>query len=248
MTSVLLDNHTVTAEGLISLLAGYQMLPRLLVELIIDRALAPIKCTPQEIANHYQQFCQNNQLTTETARLTWLERYSMSPEQLENVATRGLKIEKFKQAHWGQKLESYFLERKSQLDKVIYSLIRTEEREVAQELYFRLQEGEQTFAELAKHSQGPEAQTYGLIGPVELSQIEPSLAKILLASQPGQLWPPFSTGKGALLVRLEKFISAQLDQPMRQKLLNELFADWLQEQLKGLDSVRPWHLIGEPQE
>ena len=71
----------------------------------------------------------------------------MAPEQLESVATRGLKIEKFKQVHWGQKLESYFLERKSQLDKVIYSLIRTEDHEVAQEFYFRLQEGEQTFAD-----------------------------------------------------------------------------------------------------
>jgi hypothetical protein len=42
-------------------------------------------------------------------------------------------------------------------------------------------------------------------------------------------------------VRLEKFIPAQLDEPMRQRLLTELFTTWLQEQLNQLGSVGPWH-------
>jgi hypothetical protein len=35
-----------------------------------------------------------------------------------------------------------------------------------------------------------------------------------------------------LIIRLEKFIPAQLDAPMRQRLLNECFTTWLSEQLK----------------
>jgi len=42
----------------------------------------------------------------------------------------GTKIEKFKQETWGHKLEAYFLDRKAQLDKVIYSLIRTQDMEL----------------------------------------------------------------------------------------------------------------------
>ncbi len=165
---------------------------------------------------------------------------SIPPEQLEALATRGLRIEKFKQATWGHKLESYFLSCKSQLDKVIYSLIRTKDMGVAQELYFRIQAGEQSFAELAReYSQGPESQTGGLIGPVELSTPHPTLAKMLRVSQPGQLWPPMHLGEWVAIARLEKFIPAQLDEPMRQRLLNELFADWLQEQLNQLSDLRP---------
>lgn len=237
MTAVLkVSNRTITTEEIIPLLAGYQMLPRLLFEIIIDQAIVPFTCTPEEIADAYQQFCEKNHLTTETERQVWLEINGMTLEQLEALATRGLRIDKFKQASWGHKLESYFLSRKSHLDKVLYSLIQTQDV-VPQELYFRIQEGEQSFAELArKYSQGAEAPIGGLIGPVELSSCHPTLAKILSVSQPGQLWPPTRLGEWLVIVRLEKFIPAQLDKPMRQRLLAELFAAWLQEQLNQLGS------------
>ena len=102
-------------------------------------------------------------------------------------------------------------------------------------LYFRIQEGEQSFAELAReYSQGPEAQTGGLVGPVELTTPHPVLAQMLRVSQLSQLWPPTRLGEWIVIVRLEKFISAQLDESMRQRLLNECFATWLQEQLQQL--------------
>jgi parvulin-like peptidyl-prolyl isomerase len=241
MTPVLqVGNRTITAEEITPLLTSYQMLPRLLVEIIIDQAIAPITCTAEEMADNYRQFYQQNQLTTETELQAWLERYKMTPEQLAALATRGLKIEKFKQANWGHKLESYFLSCKSQLDKVIYSLIRTTEADVASELYFRIQEGEQPFADLARqYSSGQEANTGGLIGPVDLSIPHPTLAKMLSVSQPGQLWPPIRLGEWQVIVRLEKFIPATLDEAMRTRLLNELFADWLSEQLNQLSDLRP---------
>lgn len=240
MTTVLqVSNRTITAEEIIPLLAGYQLLPRLLFELIIDQAIVPFTCTPEEAVCAYQQFCQKNQITTETERQAWLERNGMTLEQLQALATRGLRIGKFKQASFSHKLESYFLSRKSQLDKVLYSLIQTQDVAV-QELYFRIQEGEQSFAELArKYSQGAEAESGGLIGPVELNTCHPTLAKMLSVSQPGQLWFPTRLGEWLVIVRLEKFIPAQLDKLMRQRLLSELFAAWLQEQLNQLSDLRP---------
>jgi len=240
MSAVLqVGNRTITAEEIVPLLTSYQLLPRLLVEMIIDQAIALIDCTSEEIASNYQQFCEKNQLTTATTLQAWLKRYRMTQEQLEALAMRGLRIDKFKQAKWGHQLESYFLSCKSRLDKVIYSLIRTQDGAIAQELYFRIQEGEQSFAELAReYSQGPEAHTGGFVGPVELSTLPPALAQRLSVTQPGQLFS-MSMGGWLMIVQLERFIPAQLDEPMRQRLLNELFADWLQEQLDRLVSFRP---------
>ena len=162
----------------------------------------------------------------------------MTSQQLDSLATRDLRIDKFKQTIWGPKVESYFLSRKNQLDKVIYSLIRTQVVGIAQEIYFRVLEGEQTFAELARtYSQGPEAQTDGLIGPVELSVPHPVLAQLLTLSQPGQISAPTRVGEWLVLVRLEKFIPAQLDDPMRRRLLDECFNTWLQEQLSKLQPL-----------
>ncbi len=224
--------RAITADEIIPLLAGYQLLQPLLREIIIDQAIASISCTPEENASACKQFFEQHQITNEKEKLAWASQRGMTLAQLEALATRGVLIEKFKQGTWGHKLESYFLSRKAQLDRVIYSLIRTQEPGIAQELYFRIQEGEQSFADLAReYSQGSEAQTGGLIGPVELSVPHPVLAQMLRLSQPGQLCPPTRLGEWFLIVRLEKFIPAQLDASMRQRLLNECFNTWLSEQL-----------------
>ncbi|MEP0810366.1 hypothetical protein [Coleofasciculus sp. FACHB-SPT9] len=150
MTEVLqIWNQNITTEKVVTLLANYQMLPQFLREIITDQAIASINCAPEEKASACQQFYEKYQLTSESERQEWLELYEMTLEQLEALATRGLRIEKFKRATWANKLESYFLSRKSLLDKVIYSLIRTKDVGVAKELYFRIQEGEQSFSELA---------------------------------------------------------------------------------------------------
>ncbi len=53
-----------------------------------------------------------------------------------------MRIEKFKIATWGHKVESYSLAWKISLDQVVYSLIRTKDQGLAQEIYFRIQKGE----------------------------------------------------------------------------------------------------------
>ncbi|BAU41245.1 peptidylprolyl isomerase [Leptolyngbya sp. O-77] len=227
-----IGNRSITSEELPSLLAGYQMLPQLVQEVLIDEAIAPITCAEEELIGARDQFYAQHQIVDEATRQQWLNRHGMTLAQLDALATRSLRIEKFKEATWGAKLESYFLERKSKLDKVIYSLIRTQDMGIAQEIYFRVMEGEQSFAELARiYSQGPEAQTDGLIGPVELSVPHPQLAHMLSISQPGQLWPPHRIGEWIVIIRLEKFIPAQMDEQMRRRLLNESFNQWLQQQL-----------------
>lgn len=241
MTVVLqVGNRQILAEEVIPLLASYQMLPQLLQEILIDQAIAPIDCTSEEKDAACQQFYAQNGLNSEESRQVWLQQHSMTLEQLEARATRGVKVEKFKQVTWGSKLESYFLSRKGQLDRVIYSLIRTQDLGIAQEVYFRVLEGEQSFAELARtYSQGPEAQTDGLIGPVELSVPHPTLAQMLSISQPGQLWPPTRVGEWLVIVRLERFVPAQMDDAMRRRLLNELFNEWLQTQLTQINLTVP---------
>lgn len=230
-----LGDRTITGEEIIPLLASYKILPQLLCESIIDQAIANHSCTPEETTSACQQFYEQWGLTNDAQRQAWMARYGMNQEHLKLLATRSLRVAKFKQATWGHRLESYFLQRKGQLDRVVYSLIRTHDKCIANELYFRIKEGEQTFAELARqYSEGSEAQMGGLIGPVELGTLPPNLAQMLYTSQPGQLWEPLPFGEGMAIVRLEKIIPVQLNESIRQRLLNEQFEAWFQEQLKQL--------------
>lgn len=228
-----LGDEVLSAAEALTLLASYQMLPQLCRWLIVEKEITSINLTQAEKTHALEQFYQKNQLLTPDAIALTLKYYGMNEVQLEDLATRELKIEKYKVTTWGTKLEPYFLQHKSQLDKVIYSLIRVSEEEVAQELYFRIKAGEQTFAECAKqYSQGTEAQTGGLLGPVPISQPHPEIAQKLAISQVGQLWPPLRIDNWVVIIKLEKLIPAQLDDAMRYALLNHFFETWLNQQIE----------------
>lgn len=243
--AIQIGNRTITASELISLLASYQMLPQLQRELILDEAIDQSSrsanvaiSTPEEVAQAKQQFYAEKQFKNEEDIQAWMAHQGVTPEQLEVIITRKLKIEKFKQATWGNKLESYFFQSKAKLDKVIYSLLRTQDVGIAQELYFRIQAKENSFADLAReYSLGPEAQTGGLVGPIELNALHPVMVQMLSSSQPGQILPPTRIADWFVILRLEKFIPAQLDEFMKVRLLNELFETWLQEQQKQIMSA-----------
>ena len=229
-----------TAEDLIPLLSEYQILPKLAQEIIIDEALETVECSPGEKTLAYNQFCQQHQLATEEQIQTWLSQQGMTTQQLENTLSKKLKLDKFKQANWGDKVDSYFTQRKTQLDRVVYSLIRTDKAEIAQELYFRIQEKESSFRELAmEYSLGSEAQTGGLIGPVEINAPHPKIAQILSTIKPGQIVPPTRVGEWIVIIRLENYISAQLDEPMRQRMLDSMFREWLNEEIRMKVSFLP---------
>ena len=198
----------------------------------IDGAIARIDLTLEEAQLARQQFYEIHQIVEPEARRRWLSQMGMTETQLETATVRALRIEKFKWSFWGSKVEGYFLDRKTQLDQVVYSLIRTHDPEIAQELYFRIQDEEQSFEELAEqYSEGEEAQTGGIIGPVALSQPHPAIAQKLLHSQPGQVIPPLQFGEWFVISRLERLISSQLNASMRQQMLDELFETWIDQQL-----------------
>jgi parvulin-like peptidyl-prolyl isomerase len=233
--------ETLTAQESLPLLANYQLIPQLLCESIIEQAIINIECTIEEIDIACQQFYQRWNLTGAVQQQMWRSHCGLSQIQFEKMATRSLRIEKFKQITWGHKLESHFLQRKQEFDRVIYSLLRTKDQDVAQELFFRISEGEQSFADLAQqYSEGTEAETGGLIGPVELGTLHSKLADLLHTSQIGQA-QPFGLGEWYMIVRLEKRIPAQLDDQMRDRLLQEKFDIWLQQQIQQLsDRDKIW--------
>lgn len=234
-TTLQIADRTITAEEIIPLLTTYDLIPQLLCEVIIDRAITSIHCTSEEIAQACQEFYQRWGLTSEAQKQAWQSQYTLSQTEVELLSIRRLRVEKFKQITWGHRLESYFLKRKERLDKVIYSLMRLSDRDLINELYYRILEGEQSFSELAyQYAQGAEAQTGGLVGPVELGTLSQHMIELLSYSTVGEVQPPIRMGDWYVLMRVEKLIPSKLDDAMRQRLLQEQFEIWFKDQLHCL--------------
>jgi parvulin-like peptidyl-prolyl isomerase len=230
---VQLGNFQIPQAELVPLLLRYQMFPGLLREVAIDRAITEVECNHDEQLVALKQFYDRYQLTTEDRLGQWLKLHGLERQHLSEIAIRNFKIDKFKQQTWSGKLESYFLKRKGQLDRAVYSLIRTSDLGIAQEIYFRSIEGEQSFEEIARqYSQGAESKTGGLIGPVELSTPHPVIAQLITTQPLGQICRPVQLEQWYVIIRPEQIIPAQLDEPMRQRLIDELFQTWVQDQME----------------
>ena len=229
-----LSQNTISGEEVVGLLHKYGLLSQLQRELIIDAELESIKCTEAEIFGAYKAFYQQQQINSDQDRATWLERNRVTLPQLEHLVVRTIKLDQFKRETFASKVDTYFLQRKDDLDRASYSLLRVKDLHLAQELFFRIQDGEASFAEVAQqYSGGQEAQMGGTIALHELSVIHPTLAQKVRSIRVGELTYPIQIADWFTIVKLEKYLPAQLDDPMRTRLIEELFDRWIQSKIQA---------------
>ena len=153
-------------------------------------------------------------------------------EELRGLALRQARLRQFRQERFGARVEDHFIKRKTSLDRLTYSLIRVGDAALARELYFRIHEDGEEFGRVASaYSQGPEAHTCGVIGPVARGAVHPALLAILQGAAIGEVQAPQRLGEWFVIARLEAILPATLDAAMQHQLLDELFEAFLQARL-----------------
>jgi parvulin-like peptidyl-prolyl isomerase len=224
---------SIPAEQLPGLLAKYRLVPQLAREMILDTAIAKYKIDDEEQMEAFKRFYQQNQLSTDSDLEQWLQQQQLTREGLAALIGRELRLQKFKADKWSVPVESHFVQRKAQMDQVVFSMIRVKDVDVAEEIYFRLLSEEATFMDLApRYSDGIEAKTKGISGPVELGKLDPALANALVTAQPGEVIAPFSISSWWVVIQLETIIPVELDDNTRGRLTEELFNIWVNEQVQ----------------
>ena len=125
------------------------------------------------------------------------------------------------------------MERKAFLDKVIFSIIRLKQKDLAQELFLRINENEFTFEEIAsQYSQGSESKSSGLVGPIMMGKIHKKLSRLLRFSKRGKVLAPFYLEEWWVIVKLKEIINISLDENIRVKLFLELGEKRLEREMK----------------
>lgn len=222
----------IFSANALALLNRHQLLRPLLSKQLLCEAVEGIPLPAEQEQQALQQHLQRHHVKDEDGLKQHLREQGLSEADLRWQVCLPLRIQHFAQEHFAAKAEQRFLERKEQLDQVVYSLLRLKDGFLAQELYLRIAEGEAGFAELAaEHSEGPEKTTHGIVGPVPLRQAHPVLAEALRTSRPGQLLEPFRIEQWWLVARLERYSPASFDDTTRQRMCNELLQAWLEAQV-----------------
>jgi parvulin-like peptidyl-prolyl isomerase len=135
-----------------------------------------------------------------------------------------IRQQKWVEDTYRDRVEPYFLERRADLEQVVYGMIRLKHQGAAEELYLRLLDDAADFGDLARqYSLGEERFTHGLVGPMLISQPHATIRAILQKLTIGEIHPPFRVDPWILLVRMEHRQPASLTDATRLQLYTELF-------------------------
>ena len=227
-----MDTLSCLSEEAAALLERHQLLKPLVKAELIRSALAAISVDSEQEQQLLNNFWLQQGIADESGFSAWLDKTGSRRELVLEQLTAPLRLSAYCNDKFGHRAEVRFLERKQQLDQVVYSLIRVKDPFQARELYLQIAEGEADFGSIAtQFSQGRENQTRGVVGPVPLIQAHPKLVELLRSSKPGELREPIVVEDWNLIVRLESFQPAVLDGAMEQRMAHELFAEWIDEEV-----------------
>jgi hypothetical protein len=122
-------------------------------------------------------------------------------------------------------IRSRFLAVKDNLDLVTYSLFRSKDFELTDEIHLRIKDDGISFADIAHLSDGPESQTQGIVGPCVISKAHHDIANRLRSLPIGIVKKPFWFLHWAVILRVEERIGARYpdwEDRIEEQLRNEM--------------------------
>ncbi|MEH2126767.1 peptidylprolyl isomerase [Nostoc sp.] len=217
-----------------------------LVEAIASRKI--ITDTAQKVGiklelEELQQAADNLRLTNKLLKAedTWacLEKHHLSLDEFEALAYTNQLSNKLATHLFAEQVEPLFYQR--QLDyagAVTYEVILDDE-DLALELFCALKEDEISFQEIARqYIEEPEIRRAGGYRGIQRRQdFRPEIAAAVFAATPPQILKPIITPKGVHIILVEEIIEAKLNEQLRVKILGDLFAVWLKQQIAELEIV-----------
>jgi parvulin-like peptidyl-prolyl isomerase len=192
---------------------------------------AGIDPTVEDLQAAADRFRLVHQLESTEATKKWLDERFLSLDDFEDMITQNLLSQRLAEHLFGDRVEELFYQ--NLLDysaATIYEVI-LEDYDLAMEIYYSLQEGDLSFTDVAhQYIAAPELRRRGgYVGKVVRKQLRPELAAAIFAIEQPQLLEPIVTAVGIHLIQVEEVIKPQLDEPLHQQILTELFDRWLAE-------------------
>ena len=214
-----------------SLLKRYNLLKPLVEQMITSEAIAGVPVPADALEKAKLELLDQRGFETMEQWSEMLADLDRTNEEVIDRLERGIRRQEYIRERFAPKAEARFLERKNELDQVVYSLLRLANNFLARELYLQIESGESNFADLAKrYAEGPERNTNGIVGPVSLTQAHPLLVEKLRVAQPGVLLEPFRIADWWLVVRLERYSPATFTPEVSDRMCKEMFDAWIKDE------------------
>ena len=145
--------------------------------------------------------------------------HDLNKEIFKLASLKKLSLDKF-----SSKAEKIFKIRKAyHYDQYFYSLLRNKNKSQIFEFYYQIESNESSINDLSKeHSSGSEKSKLGIIGPINLVNINPEIAKILKSSKDSIINDPIEINNEWYLIQRENYKPAIYSEYYENQICMEL--------------------------
>lgn len=200
---------------------------------------AGVEVTPDEIQQEGDKLRLEKKLVKAKDTWSWLEKHQLSVKEFEELVQYKALSRKLANHMFSPHVEKYFYDHRLDYEKAATYEVIFEDRDLALELFYAIEEGEVTFAEIARQFiQEPEPRRAGgYQGMRRRKEFRPEIAAAVFAASAPSILKPITITKGVYLIWVEEIIQPELNEELREKIISELFSEWLKQQKQALEIV-----------
>jgi hypothetical protein len=198
-----------------------------------------IAVKPEEIQQEADEFRRQYRLEKASDTLAWLRKEQTSTEDFEVGLHIKVLRRKLAEHLFSKKAEEAFAKNQLEYDRAVLYQVTFSSEALACELLYRVQDQEISFFEVAHQFDTDEqrARRCGYEGEVSRWEMKPDLAAAAFGAPPGEIAGPVANDQGWHLLLIERVLPAELSPSLHQKLIDDLFRHWLeQEKLRWLSN------------
>lgn len=239
----MLQSITITNEDIINQIKISRKMPEIINAIITNRIMknaiseAGIEINTEELQKEADQFRLIHQLVGTQDTWKWLERYSLTLENFEEIIYNNYISRQLANHLFNNKIEQYFIENQLDYIGVAFYEIILDNADIALELFYEIEEGECIFFDAAQQfiEDIELRRSGGYRGILYRKDLKPEITSAVFAAKPAQLLKPIVTSIGIHLIRVEEIIQPQLDEQMRSQIMLDLFSQWCRQEIHQIE-------------
>lgn len=192
--------------------------------------------TDEEIQEEANNQRYQRRLESADATYQWLADQLITPEDWEEGIRQKLLTHKLADHLFDKDVEKYFAEHRLDFEQVSLYRIRIPYLQLAQELFYQIEESEISFYEAAHLYDIDKNRRLrcGYEGKFYRWSLNPEVAAVLFSARLGEVIGPLECEKNYDLLVVDEFIAANLNPEIRQEIIDRLFKEWIDSEFNYL--------------
>lgn len=201
--------------------------------LVSRAARMNLTVSPTELQQAADQFRMRNGMASAEQTMEWFQREAITDADFAEGLQRDLIVEKLRKSVTEPLLESSFNSQIQRFARVRFRRILVASEAEARDIISVITTGKSSFDEQARLKSLDLAtkNTGGDGGVVRRVDLNEQLATIIFQATIGQVIGPIGAGQGFLIVVVEEFLPAEMDEGIKNGLRKEIFDQWLRNEL-----------------